>query len=179
VPSPQPKVVSPAVAPAPEQVSQPAPKPLPKVSFKHFGAGKKEEEAAPKPTAPSLEEMGKTPINAEKLTEAWFAYIGTLPHDSVALAQRLKGLQPTVKDDNTAVLTVSNQQVQNTVDGMMPQILSTMRQALRNSEFRLETKLEEIQEVVKSYSAPELLKMMQEQNADVGELVSKLQLTFD
>ena len=36
-----------------------------------------------------------------------------------------------------------------------------------------------MQEVQKTYSAPEMLKMMQEQNADVGELVSQLKLTFD
>ena len=119
------------------------------------------------------------PINAEKLTASWYTYIGTLPHESVALAQRLKGLQPTVKDDNTAVLSVSNPQVQQTVESMMPQILGTMRQVLKNDDFRLETKLEEIQEVVKTYSAPEMLKMMQEQNAGVGELVGKLGLAFD
>ena len=88
-------------------------------------------------------------------------------------------MQPAVKDDNTAVLAVSNPQVQQTVESMMPQILGTMRQALRNSEFRIETKLEEMQEVAKSYSAPEMLKMMQEQNAGVGELVGKLGLAFD
>jgi hypothetical protein len=54
-----------------------------------------------------------------------------------------------------------------------------MRQELRNSEFRIETQLEEIQEVTKSYSPPEMLKMMQEQNAEVGELANQLQLSFD
>lgn len=61
----------------------------------------------------------------------------------------------------------------------MPQILSAMRHTLHNNTFSMETKLEEIQEVVKSYSAPEMLKMMQEQNANVGEMVGSLQLTFD
>ncbi|MBR6142449.1 MAG: DNA polymerase III subunit gamma/tau [Bacteroidaceae bacterium] len=176
-------VKSAPVEPAP---AQPAPEPqrkLPKVSFKHFGAGKKEEDAgAANATAQGTSESESPllePINGEKLTAAWFAFIGTLPHDSVALAQRFKGLQPAVKDDNTAVLAVSNPQVQQTVESMMPQILGTMRQALRNSEFRIETKLEEMQEVAKSYSAPEMLKMMQEQNAGVGELVGKLGLAFD
>ena len=143
------------------------------------GAGKKEEEAATKPVAPIAEAAKKEPINGEKLTAAWFAFIGTLPHESVALAGRLKGLQPAVKDDNTALLTVSNPQVQQTVESMMPQILVTMRQALRNDEFSIKIELEEMQEVQKTYSAPEMLKMMQEQNADVGELVSQLKLTFD
>ena len=102
-----------------------------------------------------------------------------MPHESVALAGRLKGLQPAVKDDNTALLTVSNPQVQQTVESMMPQILATMRQALRNDEFSIKIELEEMQEVQKTYSAPEMLKMMQEQNVDVGELVSQLKLTFD
>ena len=163
----------------PQQVSEPAaPKKLPKVSFKHFGAGKKEEEKAAAP-APAEEMVGSEPIDKEKLTAAWYGFIDSLPHESVALAQRLKGLQPIVKDDNTATLTVSNPQIQQTVEGQMPQILSFMRQSLHNMEFRLETKLEEIQEVVKSYSEPEMLKVMQEQNPGVGELVSQLQLSFD
>ena len=193
-PAPQP-VVAAAPAPQPAPTAQPvqpvSPQPeaepvkkLPKVSFKHFGAGKKDEDASGEASsaqdnsqeteAPLLE-----PINGEKLTAAWYAFIGTLPHDSVALAQRFKGLQPSVKDDDTAILVVSNPQVQQTIESQMPQILATMRRELRNSQFRLETKLEELQEVAKSYSAPEMLKMMQEQNANVGELVGSLQLAFN
>ncbi len=173
----QAKPATPASSASPETN---APKPLPKVSFKHFGAGKKQEENQPAPQAQQeTEEQPKEPINNEKLTAAWFAYIGALPHDSVAIAQRLKGLQPIVKDDNTATLTVSNPQIQQTIEGQMPQLLAKMRQELRNSEFRIETELEEIQEVAKSYSPSEMLKMMQEQNPEVGELTSQLQLTFD
>ena len=155
-----------------------APKKLTKVSFKHFGAGKKDEEAAP--TASTMEATGGLePINSEKLTAAWFAFIDSLPHESVALAKRLKSLQPTVKDENNALLTVSNPQVQQTVESQMPQILAIMRKELKNDSFLLETQLEEMQEVVKSYSPQEMLKVLKKQNADVGELVSKLQLTFE
>jgi len=69
--------------------------------------------------------------------------------------------------------------MQQTVESQMPQILAVMRQELRNLDFKLEVGLEEIQEVIKSYSPPEMLRLMQEQNADVRELVSNLQLTFD
>ena len=97
----------------------------------------------------------------------------------MALAGRLKGLQPTVKDDNTALLPVSNPQVQQTVENLMPQILDSMRQELHNFDFRLETQLEEMQEVVKSYSPQEMLVEIKKQNSEVGELVGKLQLSFD
>ena len=155
-----------------------APKKLMKVSFKNFGAGKKTEEKKNEEEVNTVEYL-KEPINEERLGLAWYAFIDSLPHDSVALAQRLKGLQPIVKDGNTALLIVSNQQVQQTVDNLMTQILSTMRQELKNYEFSIVTQLEEIREVTKSYSAPEILKIMKEQNADVGELVSRLQLSFD
>ena len=167
---------------APQPVSVPkaeATKPVEKPSqVAHFGAGKKDEEAAP--TAPDMEATGGSePINSEKLTAAWFAFIDSLPHESVALAKRLKSLQPTVKDENNALLAVSNPQVQQTVESQMPQILAIMRKELRNDSFLLETQLEEMQEVVKSYSPQEMLKVLKKQNADVGELVSKLQLTFE
>ena len=187
--------VPPSVSPTPAPVAGTAPKPLAataspiapesaapkklmKVSFKNFGAGKKTEEKKNEEEVKTVEYL-KEPINEERLGLAWYAFIDSLPHDSVALAQRLKGLQPVVKDDNTALLIVSNQQVQQTVDNLMTQILSTMRQELKNYEFSIVTQLEEIREVTKSYSAPEILKMMKEQNADVGELVSRLQLSFD
>ena len=187
--------IPPPVSPAPAPVAGTAPKPLAttaspaasesaapkklmKVSFKNFGAGKKTEEKKNEEEVKTVEYL-KEPINEERLGLAWYAFIDSLPHDSVALAQRLKGLQPIVKDDKTALLIVSNQQVQQTVDNLMTQILSTMRQELKNYEFSIVTQLEEIREVTKSYSAPEILKMMKEQNADVGELVSRLQLSFD
>ena len=169
-----------SLPPSSGEGSEEAPRKLPKVSFKHFGAGKKEEEASAAPEQKSDEpvEHPVEPINEAKLTAAWFSYIGTLPHESVALAGRLKGLQPVVENDNTALLKVSNQQVQQTVESLKPQMLATMRQELRNFDFNLDIQLEEIQEVVKSYSPSEVLRMMQEQNPDVGDLVSKLQLKF-
>lgn len=165
------------VASAP-QSAEDGKKKLPKVTFKHFGTGKKEEEVQQKQPVEEMEHLAE-PINDEKLTEAWYAFIGSLPHESVALSLRFKGLLPTVKDDNTAVVSVSNPQVKQTVESQMPQILDIMRRTLRNSEFRLETQLTEMQEVVKTYSAPEMLKAMQELNPDVGEMVSRLQLVFD
>ena len=172
--------ITPSLQNTPTSSTSPAPKPLPKVSFKHFGAGKKQEDSQQESQAEQKpEEPLAEPIDEEKLTAAWFNYIGTLPHDSVAIAQRLKGLQPVVKDENTAVLTVSNPQVQQTIESQMSQILAQMRQELRNSAFRIETQLEEIQEVAKSYSAPEMLKMMQEQNPEVSELTTQLHLSFD
>ena len=173
-PAPKPVAAEPAPVPTPE-----SPKKLPKVSFKHFGGTAKKEEDSVQKLAEEPEERPVEPINAEKLTAAWFAFLDSIPKDNAGLAGRLKGLQPTVKDDNTAVLPVSNPQVQQTVDGMMPQILNVMRRELRNSDFRIETKLEEIQEVVKSYNPKEMLKAMKKQNAEVGELVTKIQLAFD
>ena len=163
-----------------EKKEEPSAKPLPKVTFKHFGAGKKEEgQDASQPAAPPSGELGEVPIDAERLASAWYAFIASLPHESVALAGRLKGLLPTVKDGDTAELKVSNPQVQQTVENLMPQILGTMRTELRNAKFTLETQLEELQEVVKSYSPTEMLGEMQKQNPEVGELVGRLNLTFD
>lgn len=173
-PSPQPLEQTPA-QPSPEK---PAAKKLMKVSFKHFGAGKKEEEK-PGDDVPAEGTGENEPIDKNGLDRAWFAFTESLPPESVSLARRLKGLQPAVKDDNTAVLPVSNPQIQQTVESMMSQILASMRRELHNYEFRIETQLEDIQEVVKSYSPKEMLKVMQSQNAGVAELVSKLKLTYD
>ena len=186
-PAPQPAPVAKQeeAKPAPSPVAssapaspQPAPaKKLMKVSFKNFGAGKKEEE--PQTQASEVpQERPTEPITAEKLSAAWFAFIASLPHESVALAGRLKGLQPSVKDNNTAQLPVSNPQVQQTVESLRPQMLDVMRRELRNFDFNLEVRLEEMQEVVKSCSPEEKLRQFHQQNANVGELTEKLRLAF-
>ena len=175
--SPQATPAVQSVAPAP-QATEEGRRKLPKVTFKHFGAGKKELDTEQKQSDEVTEHL-QEPIDEEKLTSAWYAFIESLPHESVALSVRCKGLHPTVQDANTALISVSNPQVKQTVESQMPQILDVMRRELRNSEFRLETQLTEMQEVVKTYSAPEMLKVLQEQNPDVGEMVSQLQLVFD
>ena len=175
--SPQATPAVQSVAPAP-QATEEGRRKLPKVTFKHFGAGKKELDTEQKQSDEVTEHL-QEPIDEEKLTSAWYAFIESLPHESVALSVRFKGLHPTVQDANTALISVSNPQVKQTVESQMPQILDVMRRELRNSEFRLETQLTEMQEVVKTYSAPEMLKVLQEQNPDVGEMVSQLQLVFD
>ena len=181
-PAPEPAPVPQPKAPAPEEPKQQAPvsapKKLPKVSFKHIGGTKKQEETV-QVQEKEPEEHPVEPINSEKLTAAWYAFIDSLPHESVALAKRFKGLQPSCKDDDTALLTVSNPQVQQTVENLMPQILHSMRLSLHNHNFKLETRLEDVQEVAKSYSPSEMLKTMKKQNASVGELVNKLQLSFE
>ena len=181
-PAPEPAPVPQPKVPVPEEPKQQtpasAPKKLPKVSFKHIGGTKKQEETE-QVQEKEPEEHPVEPINSEKLTAAWFAFIDSLPHESVALAKRFKGLQPSCKDEDTALLTVSNPQVQQTVEGLMPQILHSMRLSLKNHNFKLETRLEDVQEVAKSYSPSEMLKTMKKQNASVGELVTKLQLSFE
>lgn len=177
--SPAPNPVQATAAPAQKPADKHAAnKKLPKVSFKNFGAGKANEEAQTS-AAEVPEQHLSEPIDSEKLTAAWFDFIGSLPPESVALARRLKAMQPVVKDENTALLTVSNPQVQQTVESQMHQILSVMQRSLRNDDFRLETKLEELQEVVKSYSPAELLKVLKEQNTDVSDMVKELELVFD
>ena len=177
---PQPQVQS-KVQPQPQSEPAPSssPKKLPKVSFKHIGGAAKKQDEPEQKQEKEPEEHPVEPINSENLTAAWFAFIDTLPHESVALAKRFKGLQPIVRDNDTALLTVSNPQVQQTVEGLMPQILLSMRMSLRNYNFKLETQLEDVQEVAKSYNPSEMLKMMKKQNAGVGELVTKLQLVVD
>ena len=178
-PAPEPVVESPAPKPAPKPATETvSPRKLTKVSFKHFGASQKEEVIEQKPVEQPVEHLSE-PINNEKLTAAWFAFLDSLPKESLGLAKRLRALQPTVKDDNTALLTVSNPQVQQSVEGQMRQVLDVMRKVLRNSDFRLDIQLEEMQEVVKSYSPTELLKMMKKQNPEVDDLVKKLQLTYE
>ena len=184
---PQPQPVQGRVAPAPATPAATSPaaaapaeegKRLPKVSFKRIGGGKKADETAPSESTPTVEVLHE-PITEDGLSSAWYQFIATLPGESTALAQRLRGLMPKVKDANTATLTVSNPQVQQTVEAMMLQILNVMRTALKNSEFRIETALEQMQEVEATYSAPDMIKMMDQQNPAVSELISRLQLKLD
>ena len=148
------------------------------MSFKRFGATKNVKEAEPVQETPPAQ-IQNEPITSDKVSAAWFAFIASLPHESTALAQRLRGLMPTVTDSNTATLTVSNPQAQQAVEALMPQILSVMRSSLHNTEFRIITALEEIKEVTKAYNTNDMLKMMAQDNPNVSDLVSRLHLKYD
>ena len=169
---------SPVAQSAPVTQSSPAtPRKLPKASFKHFGASKTQETSDEGASAqePQLHE----PINEEGLTAAWYAFVTSLPHENVALAQRLRGLMPVVKDADTALLMVSNPQVKQTVEGLMFQLLAIMRKSLRNASFGVDIVIEEKQQVAKAYSPTEMLSEMKEHNEPLRELVDSLRLVID
>ena len=95
------------------------------------------------------------------------------------MAQRLKTLDLSVKDTSTAVVKVSNPQMQQTIETLLGQMLPFMRQQLKNDDFHLEIVLEEMKEMEKAYSPTEILKQMQESRPPVADLVKGLQLVYD
>ena len=86
---------------------------LRKVSFKHFG-GKAANPTGINAQPKSVDEIGlKLPLEEKSLKEGWFAYVNNLPREQMAIAQRMRLLQPVITGPSTAEVSVNSPQIIN------------------------------------------------------------------
>lgn len=174
-PAPAPTHVpeSPRVSPAENKVI------LRKVSFKHFGnktTAKTEENVQ---EASAVEVNMNTPLEESALTEAWHAYVNQLPREQMAIAQRIRMLQPAIESPSTIGITVSNPQIIHELNEMRTELEKFLQTSLQNNGIKLNFHLSEQEEVQRVYSKQELLLEMEKTNPYLTLLIKELNLEFD
>lgn len=174
-PAPAPTHVpeSPRVSPAENKVI------LRKVSFKHFGnktTAKTEENVQ---EASAVEVNMNTPLEESALTEAWHAYVNQLPREQMAIAQRIRMLQPAIESPSTIGITVSNPQIIHELNEMRTELEKFLQTSLQNNGIKLNFHLSEQEEVQRVYSKQELLLEMEKTNPSLTLLIKELNLEFD
>ena len=179
IPKPQPEEVK-MPSPAPPQANTPERKViLRNVSFKHFGS-KATEEEKPAIQEQVQEEVNQViPLEENSLQEGWFAYINGLPREQMALAQRMRMLQPVVKGPSSVEITVDSPQIVSELNELKPEMEHFLRPRLKNSELELHFLLSKQETVQHIYSKQEHLKELQEKNHSLAQLISDLKLEFD
>ena len=152
---------------------------LRKVSFKHFGgkaANPTEINAQPK----SVDEIGlKLPLEEKSLKEGWFAYVNNLPREQMAIAQRMRMLQPVITGPSSVEITVNSPQIINELNNLKTDLEHYLRPRLQNSELSFSFELAEQEAVQRIYSKQDHLLELERMNPSLTNLIKELQLEFD
>jgi len=188
-------VVAPKTAatatPQPQQVANPTPtsatpkvdvnKPkviLREVSFKRFGNNaEKKEETSPQGNTAKVTEL--KPLDETSLQENWFAYVNSLPREQMAIAQRMRMLQPVIKGPSSVEITVNSPQIINELNDLKANMENYLRPRLHNSELSFTFQLAKEEVVRRTFSKQECLEEMEKTNPSLTSLIKELQLEFD
>ena len=152
---------------------------LRKVSFKHFG-GKAANPTGINAQPKSVDEIGlKLPLEEKSLKEGWFAYVNNLPREQMAIAQRMRLLQPVITGPSTAEVSVNSPQIINELNELRADMENFLRPLLKNSELSFSFHMSVQELVLHSISKQEQLQDMEKRNPSLTNLIKELQLEFD
>lgn len=110
------------------------------------------------------------PIDSINLTVAWREFALNLPHEEIAMQNRLDNLEPTLLDDTTFEVIADNPTIETQLNHYVPRIDSYLRQRLQNSSVHMTVRLREADDTRKFFSRAEILNMMLEQNEPLRRL---------
>jgi len=152
---------------------------LRKVSFKHFGnkTAAKTDEGSQETPADTMNVQ--KPLEENSMMEAWHAYVNRLPREQMAIAQRIRMLQPAIEDSSTIGITVNNPQIINELNDLKADLEGFLRMSLQNNAIHLSFHLSEEKDVQRSYSKQELLVELEKMNPSLTSLIKELELEFD
>ena len=152
---------------------------LRKVSFKNFG-GKNTDNAEKNNLQTSAEVIDqKTPLEENSMKEGWFEYINKLPREQMALAQRMRLLQPIITGPSTIQITVNSPQMINELNELKADLEHVLRFRLKNSEINFTFELAKQEAVKRTYSKQEHLLELEKMNPSITSLIKELELEFD
>lgn len=152
---------------------------LRKVSFKRFG-NNTTEKAEESNQANLAEEIKQNkPLEDISMMESWHKFLNSLPREQMAIAQRIRMLQPTIIGPSAIEIKVNNPQIINELNDLKADIESFLRQDLRNSELNLTFHLTEEENIQHTYNKQEHLLQMEKMNPTLTSLIKELELEFD
>ena len=97
-----------------------------------------------------------TPFDLEALTIAWREFIQALPHDEIAMQNRMDNLEPTLIDDNTFEVIADNPTFEQELKQYKTRVENFLHQRLKNSHIRMAVRLREASDKKKIFSRAEI-----------------------
>ena len=149
------------------------------VNFKHFGSKASNKTEDDKPGKPVSEVKLTKPLDETSLKEEWFEYVNKLPREQMAIAQRMRMLQPVITGPSSIEVTVNNPQIINDLNELKANLESYLKSHLENSQLSITFQLSEQEEIHHTYSKPEILLELEKKNPSLTTLVKELELEFD
>lgn len=195
--APQPQQTSKQTAPAATQQAEttstppptaPAEKPKPaelysnhesrrRVSITRSVRGQSEVQQQPGQEAAHQEEVHNTPFTSEHFNYQWNEFIGSMPAEEVANAQRMRAMRPIVKEGSNEVeVVVQNQRVKAYMEELLPRLHKHLRTQLNNSLINVTFTIDQTQLQTVLHTPQEILKAMKKENKELETLINKLNL---
>ena len=176
-PSPTPQ---PAAQQSPQQTDRKAPK-LKTISG--FGPSlrlqpEKADKATSLPKSPVPKQM-HTPLDTDLLRMAWMEIIQKMPREEVAMAQRMRDMQPQVKNADCICITVNNNQVKQELQSLQQRILPFLQKRLGNDFLSIEIEVADTQVTQQFYTKEGIYKLMTEANPTMKLFVEQFKLELD
>lgn len=163
---------------APEQ--KPSQTKLRSMSFGQFGPTlrKTQEQNGDQQTEKTQQIVQQQPVTEESVRRAWFTFINGLSKDDKALSARMTQMTPILVSEDTFQVTVDNSQVAEMLASMQGRLLGSMRQVVGNSSLKIRIAVAEVSQVRTSFSKPDILKSMIQQNQAIDSLCKVFNLEF-
>ena len=186
----QAKPVQPQQATTPVQTSKPAlfqqaqpANAKPKVvSIGQLGISiKKKEETEGKPQEATMQSQHfeDLPVTQEKILDSWKKFADQLPHDLIALKNRMQDMRVTLIDDSQVEICVENELNAKQLNEMLIDIRKFMQEDLQNHKLEPHVVVKELELSVRSLTRFEQYQKMVEKNPNLKTLTESLGLVLD
>ena len=119
------------------------------------------------------------PLTQEAVVESWKRFASQLPHDQVALKNRMPSMPVVLQANDQVEVTVENDVSAKQLNGMLINIRSFMQSDLHNSDLSLKVSVKEVELSVQSLSRFEQYRKMVEKNPWLQHLQDRLGLELN
>ncbi len=177
----KPAVLStPIKAPAAATTTAPQPKGPRILSISGLANEKNQKSAAQeKPLDELTANLGEKPFTDSDLRVHWQRYASQLPIEKRAMSERMKNMQPALKEGAQVEVVVDNRQVLEYMEEMRYDITLHLRRELDNRHINLNMRIREITERRPAYSQKEIFEQLLETHPEFRQLKEDLKLELN
>ena len=115
-------------------------------------------------------------VDEPTLQRAWRSFTASLPHEEIAMAERMNAMLPHLEPDGASFyIEVSNQLVEEDMRKMRPRVEQYLHTMLHNQQLTMRTRMVEASVSVRFLSPREQFEKMKQEN----DTLQALMKTFD
>ena len=144
------------------------------ITFQRLRKGEQKKAAEADPEITNKEE--KKVFTEEDLQNAWIAMCNRMPQKLVAMAQRMKNMQPTLIGEDHIEVVVDNDFLLNELGGIKGRIRATLAKDLHNGQIKISLRKAEAEEVKPLLSKREIFDEIRKSNPAIEKLRTTLDL---
>lgn len=134
------------------------------------------EQAMSQPEAQPSAPIENLAVDEPTLQRAWRSFTASLPHEEIAMAERMNAMLPHLEPDGASFyIEVSNQLVEEDMRKMRPRVEQYLHTMLHNQQLNMRTRMVEASVSVRFLSPREQFEKMKQEN----DTLQALMKTFD